>query len=145
MNMFIFMCLLLGLPKHDVALMEDAYWLGVAIQGEGYHLVNEQSAWYLADTIFNRIDIGWCDTIEQCVKQAYWGWENGERWLTEDTLWLALDILGNRHRRDRLQIIYAFSLYDVAGHNIPAKNAVAIECSDDGVWCLHFYGDEVWD
>lgn len=120
----------------------DAYWMAVAIQGEGCHLVNEESAWLMGDTILNRLDAGLCSTIEQCVKDAYWGWPNGEKWLTEDTYHLAIDILSQRHRRNRQQIYFAFSQEDVARKDIPIKNAIS-QCSPS--WCLHFYGRWPWD
>lgn len=58
----------------------DQYWIARAIQGEGADLMDDPVATgrAIAHTILERRDIGWCDTIEQCVKEGYWGVANTE-------------------------------------------------------------------
>lgn len=63
-----------------VAATLNQYWIARAIQGEGADLMDDPVAAgrAIAHTILERRNAGWCDTIEQCVREGYWGISNVE-------------------------------------------------------------------
>jgi len=87
----------------------DEYWLARAIEGEA-GITTQEVAFAIEDTIFNRQQLGWCDSIKDCVTSGYWGYRRVQ-WPSEHSIALARSALGRKYR-DRNPIFFAFSRGD---------------------------------
>lgn len=117
----------------------DEYWAAKAIEGEGINLCAdpELAARYILDTVANRLDAGWCSSIQDCVMKGYWG-HTRVIYPQEKNILLARRILG-RPYRPRIDAVYAFSRGDIHSLNLNAQDASAFV---GGVDPFFFYPKE---
>lgn len=122
----------------EMPITGEEYWIARMIEGEGYNLVSgTDAAWYLADTVYNRIDAGWCSGVSECILGGYWGHTRAPVPHYKSIL-LAKEIVANKGERTRPDIFFAFSHGDVEYLGLKASDAVvSVTVQDYG---FYFYG-----
>jgi hypothetical protein len=109
---------LIFLLIHSISI--DEYHLARAIQGERPDLVSSLPD--LADRIgyvaINRLEAGWCSSMEQCVREGFWGAESvkwPDEWAVESAkrVWNG----GAKHT----DLFYVMSLEDTNNLKITEK------------------------
>lgn len=116
----------------------DEYWLARTIYGEAYFKGGDAAAYLIADTIFNRIDYGWCDSIEGCALRWYYGVRSPwSAFPSQDAFRFAREALRTRETKRRYPIVYALSSEDV--ENL----ALSLEDASISVGPFHFFDQRV--
>ena len=98
------------------AISPDQYELARMIDGEAVACVDEwcfDAAIALLDTVYNRLDAGWCGSVKGCLEDAYWGYHVAPEIPSN---WAIEAVRGyNRKNKD---IVFAFSDLDCVNLDI---------------------------
>ena len=121
---------------------QDELYLARAIQGERPDLVSPSLdlASRVGQVVLNRLDAGWCSTIQSCVESGFWGAETilvPDQWALD----LARDLL---ERREITKDFYVFSAGDCKMLGLDMNETThAVENDEYG---LYFFDRELeWE
>lgn len=119
----------------------DEMTLATAIQGERPDLVTGDPVLgeHVGQVVLNRLDAGWCDSIQQCVNGGFWGAKKvgfPDQW--------ALDIARRViERKEITNTFYAFGLHDCEALGLKLEDSLYYQ--RNGVFGIAFYGrDTEW-
>ena len=120
----------------------DVYHLARAIEGERPDLVcpgiYDTQCQELADrvgqAVLNRLNAGWCESVQACVDGGFWGAEVvmvPQRWAVESALRVLLSPV-------ETDDFYVFSVHDREKLGLQKGDANFV--LESGEWGLYFYG-----
>ena len=120
-------------------ISEDVYHMARAIHGEGPKLVCPNLDCDLPErigqVIFNRYKAGWCDTIENCVDEGFWG---AERVIIPDS-WAIHAAERILERKETTDTFFVLSIQDCEALGLDTDEA--LHFVQNGIWGLAFYGE----
>lgn len=93
-----------------VGITRDQYELARMLDGEAYDCTDSfchEAATFLQDTVYNRLNRGWCDTVRGCLEAGYWGYLEAPE---IPSVW-AIEAVKNFQHQNR-DIVFAFSGQD---------------------------------
>jgi hypothetical protein len=116
-------------------LTPDQYEIARMLDGEAVACVGDfchDAATFLIDTVYNRLDAGWCESIETCLNEGYWGYHDAPlipgNWAIE---------AARDYQRQNHDILFAFSDKDRIGLGLDRNTALAIAGP------FHFYDNSI--
>jgi len=117
------------------AITPEQYALAQMLDGEAYGCEGDychEAATFLVDTVYNRLDRGWCSSIQDCLERGYWGYVEASEipsvWAVE-----AVTV----YRRGNRDIVFAFSGRDCDRLNLDRSAAVV------AAGPFFFFGNEI--
>lgn len=102
----------------------DQYELARMLDGEAHGCVDDfchDAAVSLLDTVYNRLDAGWCGSVKECLNDGYWGYLDVP---LIPTSWAIESV--RRYRRQNRDIVFAFSGKDCSQLNIDKNLALVV-------------------
>lgn len=126
---------LLYLLLLGISTTPDEIWMARVIQGECTDCTEHlrEAAYWLTDTLLNRMEHGWCDSVEDCAVNGFWG-SSRFPYPSEDYVLLAQDAMD---RDGRAAAFYALSYNDCVTHDIDTSEAI------HAVGPLYFFAEDL--
>jgi len=116
-------------------ITRDQYELARMLDGEAYDCTDSfchEAATSLIDTVYNRLDLGWCTTVKGCLLAGYWGYLEAPE---IPSVW-AVEAAKDYQRSDR-RIVFAFSGCDCDRLQLD-RDLALVEAGP-----FFFYGNEI--
>jgi len=122
-------------------ITRDQYEMARMLDGEAYDCTSNfchEAATSLQDTVYNRLDRGWCFTVKGCLEAGYWGYLDAPEIPSVWAVEAVKDYRrGNDGKGHRLDIVFAFSGRDCDRLGVDRSAALV------AAGPFFFYGNEI--